>query len=300
MSQPLPSYKKNPDAGGVQMIIRRELLELLKNAGGLCLCKDFGHGKNLVIVLPDAKEYLFLLFQYGRGRTPFNVLEQQAKLYGHRFIDERDHYITVVTHAAYIYPSVRRGTFVATSGANADDFMEHRLRLEQSVVNEHEAQLNVDRYGRTRDPYLCFGPSVVVGQIHTHPGLSCFFSSTDHASNESTADVPETYLVCDPIGEDFKAMIGVNGEPARILFMEYADRAPASGAETREDAQPDSLSMLAWVCGGFLKKRGVGGKFRMSLDSRKKAHIKFNAHYRFPDAAALAEFEQIRKDYARR
>lgn len=289
MSKNLPPFKTAPQTE-IPRIVLRDFLQKIKKECGLAEHRIFGSGKHLVIVLPDAKDEIYTYFKVGKGRRAVNVDEQKAKLYGHLFIDEHGRYVFVITRAAYIYPAERRGTYVATSGRNEEDFMEHRLRLEQSIVNKNEARFNKSRDGNVIDfGVLLLRQSQVEGNIHTHPGFGCTPSSIDRAANESTEAKPYAYLICDPIREDFSAMVGVRGEPAKIVFFEEL-----SGAE----GEGSSIARVASVCRSFLKKPGVRGRFRMFYDANGKAHVKFQARFVCSGDAA-DEFELAKKDDAR-
>lgn len=303
MNKKLPPHKMT-DQEKIPQINLRKLLKILKTESGLANYRVFGHGEHTVIVLPDVRQEFNTYFKYGQGYRAVNRDEQKAVIYGHRFIDEKGKYVFLLTRAAYIYPAVQQRTFVATSGDNADDFMEHRLRLEQATVNKYEAQYNLDKKGNVVDIGVkYFGPSKRVGEIHTHPGFCCSFSPTDRASNESTPTVPYTYVVCDPIGEDYRAMVGVEGAPAKIVFLDAGSKKISPKDWGDEDACTGNkgevtISQVAAVCRSYLKKPGVRGKFRMFYDSKGRAHIKFNARF-VCSCDAAEEFELAKNEDAR-
>ncbi len=279
----------------IKQIDLLEFLQTIKSECGLSSFRAFGHGPHVVIVLPDAKEEIYTYFKVGKGYRAVNKDEQQADLYGHVFSYKKDKYVFLLTRAAYIYPAQRQRTFVATSKENEDDFMAYRLRLEQAVVNRNEVQCNRDEKGNVIDIGVeHYGPSERVGQIHTHPDLGCFFSSTDIISNESTSQVPYAYLVCDPIRNDFLAMVGKNCEPARILFFESTEYSKSQASDfcinTCERSKSISISQVASICRDFLKNPGVHGKFRMFYDSQRRAHMKFHVRFVCP-AYSAAEYE---------
>ncbi len=290
MNRELPPHNI-PSHNHIQQIDLTRFLQTIKSECGLSAFQAFGSGQHFVIVLPDAKEEIYTYFKVGKGYRAVNIDEQQADLYGHVFSYKKDKYVFLLTRAAYIYPAQRQRAFVATSGDNEDDFMAHRLRLEQAVVNKNEVQCNRDENGYVIDIGVeKYGPSKRVGQIHTHPDLGCFFSSTDMLSNESTSQVPYAYLVCDPIRNDFLAMVGRKGESAKILFFDsteyYKPHTNDFDLKPYDVEKRISFTQVATLCREFLKTPGVHGRFRMFYDSQRKAHIKFHARFVCPDNSA--------------
>ena len=149
----LPSVLLSP-ASSMPAMSLTELLSLLEKEGGMIVSRTFGDGRDIVVFCAQAAQEFFTQFQFGRGMTPVNCYEQQAKLYGHRIQTTDHHRVYVVTRVAYIYPAERRKTFVATSGKNEDDFFEHRLRLEQHTVNQFEMLYTKDAKGYSKDDFL--------------------------------------------------------------------------------------------------------------------------------------------------
>lgn len=302
MNKELAPYKVAPKVELPQINLKN-FRELLKKESGLSARMVYGHGAHTVFVLPDAKQELFTYFKFGKGYRATNRDEQKAKLYGHRFIDENNHYVFLISRAAYIYPAVRGRTFVATSGKNEDDFMEHRLRTEQMSVNQHEARYNTDKNGHVIDIGVeYYGKTIIVGNTHTHSDFGCNPSARDLAANESTADIPYAYLICDPIREDFSAMVGVKAEPARIVFLDtIIEEAPRNvGYEIGSYAGKNGtgISQIATECRAFLKNPGVRGGFRMFYDANGKAHVKFHARFSCTRDSA-DEFELAKQGNAR-
>ncbi len=179
----------------------------------------FGKGDDFAFILPKAWQRIKVFFDYGE-KTPNNRYEAKANLYGHRFMDAHGHYIDVVSDVEYIYAATRSETYVAVSTDGKSDFMQYRLKAEHSIYNRFEKARNVGRDGKLFDPFLDYGPSEYLGDIHTHPQIGVFFSATDRASNESTLMRHNLYIVCDPIKEDLTAMAGVDERPVRLVVCE--------------------------------------------------------------------------------
>jgi len=303
MSKPLPPYKESKRSE-IPCINLNELLTLLRAESGLEVRQVCRSRKNTVILLPRAEQLIRTFFEVGQGFTAVNRDEQKAKLYGYRLKDENGKFVFIVSRAAYIYPAERRGQFVATSGANEDDFMEHRLRLEQNTYNRYETQYNTDRNGKVIDiGAQHFGHSQIIGEIHTHPGFGTFFSAIDHAANESTEAVPYAYLVCDPVRNEFLAMAGAKAEEAKIVFLApVCEKAEDNGVVKKGFERENisaSVSQVIKTCKAFLRNAGVRGGLRLYYDANGMAHVKFHARFARKNDAS-GEFEQAKKENARR
>lgn len=179
----------------------------------------FGKGNDFVFILSKPWQRIKVFFDYGE-KTANNRYEAKANLYGHRFVDRYGHYIDIVSDVEYIYAAARSETHVAISTDGVSDFMQYRLKAEHNIYNRFENERNIDRDGKLFDPFLSYGPSEYLGDIHTHPALGAFFSGTDHANSGSTPSRPNLYIVCDPINEEFAAMAGADKRPMHIVICE--------------------------------------------------------------------------------
>lgn len=244
-------------------------------------------GKHVAIILPRACNEINTFFNMGE-QTPNNYLEAKAKLCGHRFIDPDGRYIFVVTKVMYIYPATREHTFVATSGSVESDFMEYRLRLELSYYNRYEKERNISKTGKEYDPFLDYGLSEFLGDIHSHPGFGAFFSARDKSGNESTAFCPNLYMVCDPIKEEIVAMAGTKGESAGVI--EFTKKKPAV---SNVKAMSDPLTSFIESCRKFLSMEDVSGNYRLYYDVGSNAHIKVHAKIRCDEESEII-FDELK------
>ena len=242
----------------------------------------YGEGHHVLYIVPEAYREFSEYVKYGKKR-PCNVYEQQYIGLGHNFIDTNRRIQSVVTKIIPIY-SASRGPCHANAISENNDAMLDILDNERKIQNQLEAELNIDEDGYTIDPFLEYGPSKVILFGHTHPELSCFFSSVDHRSNYSTPTFPIVTFVCDPIQKDMKAMVGINCESMKIivcrpkteLYPSTQQHAPAS----REFTLDELWQRASAAANLLLQQVGVNGSFDCYHDRRGRTHMQFKMIYR--------------------
>lgn len=256
----------------------QEIISLIKQRCIPCKFECFQDGKHTVIILSEATDELESMLRYGKRRV-VNCYEQHYLGLGHRFIDKDGNVITVISRFLYIY-SASRGPTHAKVISEGNDAMLDILELEREIQNRLENRFNKDENGYLIDPTLKYGPSEVVLFGHSHPGFGVFFSPTDHGRNYSTPTSPIVTFVCDPIQKDMKAMVGVNGEDAKIIVCrQSSETAPAveplTSAPHREYSVPDLWQRVGTAANLLLQQAGVNGNFDCHRDRRGNTHMKF-------------------------
>lgn len=201
----------------------KKIVQIIQHECTPAFCEGYGNGTNTIVILPEAWDELSQMIYFGKRRA-VNSYEQHYQGMGHFFMDPSNQSITVVvSHFLYIY-SANRGPTFAKVISGAEDTMLDRLANERDIYNKLELQCNEDENGYKVDPFLPYGSSEVVLFGHTHPAISCFFSETDRHSNYATPTCPICSFVCDPIGKDMKAMIGMDELPAKVAVFQRSER----------------------------------------------------------------------------
>lgn len=275
---PLPTMKRGkvkfPQAS------LREIVDRIRKDCAPSAIETFGAGRHSVSILPSAMLELIQLVHYGRW-SPMNVYEQQFVGLCHIFEDHgRLNY--AVTHFIPVY-SLDRGRTHSTVSANGNNAALKYVNMDEEIYHEFESKHNRDEKGYKVDPWADYERTVRAFQGHTHPGLGCFFSPTDRNSNYSAVNFPAVTFVCDPIRKTMKAMVGMNGEEAKVIaFMPYAsnDKKTARRRETVDlaplaQSEPQTqklvtleqhLDMLSEICCCILRFQGTTGRTRIYHD----------------------------------
>lgn len=240
----------------------------------------YSDGSHTLYFLPEAATELFHYLRYGKRRA-CNVYEQQFIGMGHDFIDKQGVICMVVSRIIPIF-SPSRGPTHAKVISEGNDIMLEILENERRIQNELEVLYNVDEAGYTIDPLLGYGPSKVILFGHTHPDLSCFFSSVDHRSNYSTPTNPIVTFVCDPIRQDMKAMVGTGCDSMRIVVCRprvIEDGAPEATTESLVCAGDELWQQLGAISNLLLLRPGVRGSYDCYRDWKNRAHISLEVVY---------------------
>ena len=259
--------------GHIQEIIRRYCAP--------CEPKQYGDGKHTLWFLNDAGAELEHITGFGRKRAS-NAYELTYLGLGHRFLEDGGLIQTVVTRVLPIY-SASRGPTHAKVVSEGNDAMLEILERERQIQNELEKTYNTDENGFLVDPFLEYGPSEVVLFGHTHPGLGCFFSPTDHRSNYSTPTAPMMTFVCDPIQKDMKAMVGMDCEDVRVMVCRprgQQEEPRRVSAPARPCTVEDLWRKVSGLANMLLRQAGVKGSFDCYHDWKGNTHMEFNIVYR--------------------
>lgn len=230
--------------------------------------ESFGTGRHRVILLPDATDELKSLVHYGRPHAA-SLMEQQFQGMGHAF--QKDGSLTVViSHVLHQYSASRAPGHVAAVERPEDIAMAKCLAMERELYQKYERRCNcVD--GKQRDPFLDCGSSKLILFGHTHPDLGAFFSTEDHDVHRATENFPAVSLVCDPIRREWKAMVGVDHEPAVVTLFSYASDRDV--AEEYEE-QVGWLRRLARAFADGIHEEGVRGRYRVRCGRDRKLRVR--------------------------
>ena len=236
---------------------------ILKKCGP-CNKKVYGNGIHNVFVLPEAYAELENMICFGKARS-VNKYEQQYQGLGYLFQDPDGRVNAVITHFIYVY-SVSRGELFAKV-CEKDTSMLDVLKNERDIYRKFEAEFNdYDGTGKYEiNPFLEYGNSRLVLNGHTHPRLGCFFSGPDRISSYATDGFPAVTMVCDPIKEDIKVMVGFD-EDTKVTVFSYAD----------EKENNDTVSKIKELFETLCNIKGMKGKLRLGCGKGEKFTLSLN------------------------
>lgn len=231
----------------------------------------YGNGKHNVFILPEAAAEHNNIVCFGKQR-PVNHYEQQYQGLGYLFTDPDGNVNAVITHFIHIYSACRGKVFAEVCGK--DSSMLDILKSEREIYNKFEAEFNdYDGTGKYEiNPFLNYGKSIVMTNAHTHPGLTCFFSPPDKASSYACDGFPAVTLVCDPINEDIKAMVGFD-EDTKVTVFNYATQ---NESGVLDDVAEKLKALFESLCG----INGVKGKMKCSRGKGSKLDLSFSFGYK--------------------
>lgn len=278
---PLPEAKpKETIDYKLPVLPLKKIVQIIQKECAPAICHGYSNGKNTIVILPEAWDELSQMIYFGR-RHAVNCYEQHYQGMGHFFIDADRNVTVVVTHFLYIYSASRGPTFAKVI-SGAEDTMLDRLANERAIYNKLESRCNTDQNGYKVDPFLRYGASEVVLFGHTHPSISCFFSETDRNSNYATPSCPICTFVCDPIGKDMKAMIGMDEQPAKVAVFQRApanDEAKPTKETNKRKISPENQEMIAEFAtqvGSVLK--GLGAEVSCKTTRSWRGTLKIDFH----------------------
>lgn len=279
---PISSKACSPRKMSLPEVSAERIAATIKEKCAPFKCDLYGEGKHTLHIIPAACDELDAYVKYGK-KHPSNVCEQQLVGMGHSFMDSNGGIQTVVTRIIPVC-SASRGPTHAKVVSEGNDAMLDVLENERKLQNQLESTYNTDENGYTIDPFLGNGPSEVNLFGHTHPGLTCFFSSVDHGSNYSTPSKPIVTFVCDPILKDMKAMVGVKGEKMRVIAYRPKAALPTNTHQRistpREFTVDELWQRVSAVANLLLQQAGVNGNFDCHHDWRGRTHMQFKVTYR--------------------
>ena len=215
------------------------------------IVETHGKGKHTVFFLPQATRELHHITSYGRW-SPMNHEEQKLQGIGLSFQDEEGTIYHIPAHMLEIPTKNRSGSHAATLERDGSwnwglDYLDYY----RSKYIQYERQYNTDEHGNTVNPFLKYGRSRYMINMHTHPGIGTFFSVPDRINGKARAgNDPIVTMVVDPVRKEVLAGIGENLEEASVVFFDYV---PAKNSGTEEE----EIVRLSETC---LRKRGYQGK----------------------------------------
>ena len=276
-----------------------QILEIIGRECAPFDLKRYGSGpcRYRVVVLPDATGKLYNYYDFG-SRSPVNVYEQQSQDMGLVF-DNGDGSLNFILAHMIPTPSLERGRYYSIISKEGNFTVIDVLNNEREIIRLYEKERNHDKNGYQRNPFLEYGSSEPLFDIHAHSGFECFFSEADHSNHFSTVDHPTVSIVCDPIGMKMKAMAGVEHADAEILVCEpraiAANPAPdPSAAAVSVPAEPappvreltlsvpftrsDCIAQLGALCTRILQQPGIVGSAKAYHNFRGELAIKIKMH----------------------
>ena len=271
----LPQRRRNDKPREYPSISLKKVTDIITdNCGDIFVRARHGEGKNKLIILPEAFRELEVMVSYGR-HSPMNFCEQKYIGYGHTMIDDRGHFIIVVSHFIEILTKNRNPTGASNLGPNGElnpglDFLEYH----REEYLKHEAKYNTDAYGAIVDPFLKLcGPSEYVLEGHTHPNLGVFFSGPDRTSGAArAAKAPVCIFVCDPIRKEMLGCIGKNFDPAEVIVYSRKESFSETPVSEKKNRPPvNELVSLAEQC---LHITGYNGNVDVRKQRDNKLMIK--------------------------
>lgn len=192
--------------------------------------------KHYIFFTPHAWDSFVSSVNYGKWVAE-NELESQYFLEGYFFIDKRKISSTVVTNIITPYS--------ASQGRSSAQLYSESFNA-YKIINQKEDELTIyASSGKDLDakciinPFCSdYGPPIRVGFGHTHPNLSCFFSSVDKTSIFAAPGEPWITMVADPRRKELLAAVGTQMETSPIIIFRHS-------SETEREDIPTSFTNQA-------------------------------------------------------
>ena len=216
----LPTDNRRKELRQYPVLSLKDVLRRIQDNCGEIEMKQYGSGRNYVVILPKAWDELKTMIDWGK-RTPANVYEQLYQGMGYYFNNINDGKILVVSHFLYIYAANRSPASACIFDGVYDSIMQ-RIEYEREIYRKNEASYNITPEGNVYNPFVDeFGSSTANLYGHTHPDLGVFFSHADRTSGFATPDMPAAIFVADPIRMQMKAAVGIEQDEAQVIACSY-------------------------------------------------------------------------------
>ena len=198
---------------------QNEVMDIIRKKCNAEVIFNKGKGSRLTVFVPHGWANFCASTNYGKI-TPENEIESQYFLEGYYFMDKYGKSTTVITNVITPFSASqgRSSAELYSEGkTNAYDYVEKK---EKELAKYASPGRDVET-GALLNPFVReYGPPHKVGLGHTHPGLSCFFSSVDKTSVFAVPGEPWITMVADPRKCDVISGIGVSLEPSKIVVFE--------------------------------------------------------------------------------
>lgn len=185
-------------------------------------CKAFpskarAKAKHYVFFTPHAWDSFVASVNYGKWVAE-NELESQYFLEGYFFIDRHDVSSTVVTNIITPY-SAAQGK--SSAQLYSESFNAYKIinQKEEELTKYASSGKDLDAKCMINPFCTDYGPPIRVGFGHTHPNLSCFFSSVDKTSIFAAPGEPWVTMVADPRKKELLAAVGTQMEVSPIIIF---------------------------------------------------------------------------------
>lgn len=230
-------------------------------------------GEHYVFFVPHAKDSLEGAIHYGKW-VPENALESQYFLEGYYFIDNNGNTSTVVTNIITTYSASQGKTSAQlySKDNNAYKYIEQK----EQELSEHSSGGKDNATGNIINPFFdTYGAPIRVGFGHTHPNLSCFFSSVDKTSVFAAAGEPWITMVADPRREEILVAVGAELTPAIVIMFKPNNNQISVSEEISnsptESNSEDIVAFLALIEDCI----NTGASLKLNLKGRFPGKIRF-------------------------
>lgn len=225
-------------------VTAEEVCRMIRTASGWpARARVLRRGRHTLVFTPQGTLELHQVTGYGQYH-PGNACEIQYIFYGYYFMDDEGSTTTVVCHVLPLQ-SVHRDGSAAAVCAGGDTSAWRALEEQEKYFTQYGSSSNRDvtRNVPLNPLYSKYGPVRRVGFGHTHPGLHCFWSTTDRGSVFAAEGEPWVSLVVDPRNMEMLAGVGPDlTEPTTVLY-EYHARL---GAAAPERSAPRGSAPAEW------------------------------------------------------
>lgn len=201
-----------------------EVVAIIQNKCKAFPTKAKNKSKHYVFFTPHAWDSFVASVHYGKWVAE-NELESQYFLEGYYFVDNRGVSSTVVTNIITPY-SASQGK--ASAQLYSESFNAYKIVEQKEEELTKYASSGKDLDAKCLINPFCteYGPPIRVGFGHTHPNLSCFFSSVDETSIFAAPGEPWVTMVADPRRKELLAAVGTQMEVSPIVvFHQTSDEA---------------------------------------------------------------------------
>ena len=166
-----------------------QILEIIGRECAPFDLKRYGSGpcRYRVVILPNATDKLYNYYDFG-SRSPVNVYEQQSQGMGLIF-DNGDGSLNFILAHMIPTPSLERGRYYSITTKDGNFTVIDMQDREREIIRLYEKKRNLDKNGCKRNPFLTYGSSDPLFEIHSHSGFECFFSEADHNNHSSSPTI---------------------------------------------------------------------------------------------------------------
>lgn len=213
-----------------------EIISIIQTKCNAYPSKVKSNCKHYIFFTPHAWDSFASSVNYGKWVAE-NELESQYFLEGYFFIDKRKISSTVVTNIITPYSASqgRSSAQLYSESFNAYKIIsqkEDELTMYASSGKDLDAKCIINPFCSD------YGPPIRVGFGHTHPNLSCFFSSVDKTSIFAAPGEPWVTMVADPRRKELLAAIGIQMETSPIVIFRHS-------SESKHEDIPTTFSNQA-------------------------------------------------------